>query len=108
MLTGEPPFTGATAQAVIAKRFVSPIPKVRVTRDVPEALDDALTRVLSRTPVDRFATGAQFVEALRQVSGVGGSSQATVPTARTPPASAVRKAIAVLFFFNDTATTENE
>ena len=28
MLTGEPPFTGATPQAVIAKRFVSPIPKV--------------------------------------------------------------------------------
>jgi eukaryotic-like serine/threonine-protein kinase len=108
MLTGEPPFTGATAQAVIAKRFVSPIPKVRVTRDVPEALDDALTRVLSRTPVDRFATGAQFVEALRQVNGVGGSAQATVPTGRTPPASAARKAIAVLPLANMSADPENE
>src|SRR6476469_6080559 len=108
MLTGEPPFTGATAQAVIAKRFVSPIPKVRVTRDVPEALDDALTRVLSRTPVDRFATGAQFVEALRQVNGAGASAQATVPTARTPPASATRKAIAVLPLANMSADPENE
>ena len=71
MLTGEPPFTGATAQAIIAKRFVSPIPKVRVTRDVPEAVDDALTRALARTPVDRFPTAAQFVEALRQVERVG-------------------------------------
>ena len=86
MLTGEPPFTGASAQAIIAKRFVSPIPKVRVTRDVPEAVDDALTRALARTPVDRFPTAAQFVEALRQVNGVGGSAQATVPTGRTPPA----------------------
>jgi eukaryotic-like serine/threonine-protein kinase len=108
MLTGEPPFTGATPQAVIAKRFVSPIPRVRVTRDVPEALDDALTRVLSRTPVDRFATGAQFVEALRLVNGVGGSAQATVPTGRTPPASATRKAIAVLPLANMSADPENE
>ncbi len=69
MLTGEPPFTGATAQAIIAKRFVSPSPKVRVTRDVPEAVDDALTRALARTPVDRFPTAAQFAEALRQHNG---------------------------------------
>jgi serine/threonine-protein kinase len=108
MLTGEPPFTGATPQAVIAKRFVSPIPKVGVTRDVPGALDDALTRVLSRTPVDRFATGAQFIEALRLVNGVSGSAQATVPTGRTPPASAARKAIAVLPLANMSADPENE
>ncbi len=109
MLTGEPPFTGATAQAVIAKRFVSPIPKVRVTRDVPEAVDDALTRALARTPVDRFATAAQFGEALRQVNGAGGSAQATVPTGRTPPgAPAARKAIAVLPLANMSADPENE
>ena len=109
MLTGEPPFTGATAQAIIAKRFVSPVPKVRVTRDVPEALDSALTRVLARTPVDRFATAAQFAEALRQVNGVGGSAQATVPSGRTPPgAAAARKAIAVLPLANMSADPENE
>ena len=38
MLAGEPPFTGATAQIIISKRFASPIPKVRAARDVPEAL----------------------------------------------------------------------
>jgi eukaryotic-like serine/threonine-protein kinase len=108
MLTGEPPFTGATPQAVIAKRFVAPIPKVRVTRDVPEAVDEALTRVLSRTPVDRFTTGAQFVEALRQVNGAGGAAQATVPSGRTPRATATRKAIAVLPLANMSADPENE
>ena len=48
MLTGEPPFTGPTAQAIIAKRFVSPIPQVRATRDVPEAVDDGGARARSR------------------------------------------------------------
>ena len=101
MLTGEPPFTGATPQAVIAKRFVSPIPKVRVARDVPEAVDDALTRALARTPVDRFATAAEFAEALRQVNG----ARMTVPT---PAPSSARKAIAVLPLANMSADPENE
>ena len=67
MLTGEPPFTGPTAQAIIAKRFVSPVPSVRTTRDVPEAVDAAVSRALSRTPVDRYRTGAEFATALRTV-----------------------------------------
>jgi serine/threonine-protein kinase len=54
MLTGEPPLTGPNAQAVITKRFIAPIPHVRAMRDVPEQLDQAVTRALARTPVDRF------------------------------------------------------
>jgi serine/threonine protein kinase len=105
MLTGEPPFTGATAQAIIAKRFVSPIPKVRVTRDVPEAIDAAVSRALSRTPVDRFPTAAQFIEALRQINGLD-SSAATVATSRA--AAPAPKAIAVLPLSNMSADPENE
>ena len=93
MLSGEPPFTGPTAQAIIAKRFVSPIPKVRTTRDVPEAVDEAVTRALSRTPVDRFPTAAEFAEALR------GTKSAPAPTP---------KAIAVLPLANRSADPENE
>jgi serine/threonine-protein kinase len=105
MLTGEPPFTGATAQAIIAKRFISPIPRVRVTRDVPEAVDDALTRALARTPVDRFPTAAQFADALR-ANQLATPAQATVATGRT--AASAAKAIAVLPLSNMSADPENE
>ncbi|MEX1185412.1 MAG: protein kinase [Gemmatimonadaceae bacterium] len=106
MLTGEPPFTGATAQAIIAKRFVSPIPSVRTARDVPVEVDDALSRALSRTPVDRFPTTADFAEALRQISTDAGRAPVR---GHEPQASAdANKAIAVLPFANMSADPENE
>ncbi len=66
MLAGEPPFTGQTAAAVIAKRLGSPTPQIRVVRNgVPESVDLALRTAMQRSPADRFATVTQFVEALR-------------------------------------------
>ncbi|MFL5494070.1 MAG: protein kinase domain-containing protein [Gemmatimonadales bacterium] len=66
MLAGEPPHTGPTAQAVIAKRIADPVPSVRRVREtVPPALDLALIRALAKAPADRFATGAEFAAALR-------------------------------------------
>src|SRR5207302_113024 len=65
MLVGEPPYTGASAQVVIAKRFTDPVPSVRRLREtVPSAIDSAITRALAKAPTDRFATAAQFGEAL--------------------------------------------
>jgi serine/threonine protein kinase/tetratricopeptide (TPR) repeat protein len=107
MLAGEPPFTGPTAQAVIAKRFVAPIPKVRATRDVPELVDAAITRALSRTPVDRFPTAAEFAEVLRQIARDGGAAPLRTPTASQKAAPAQRS-IAVLPLINRSADPENE
>ncbi len=78
MLAGEPPFTGISAQAIIAKRFVSPIPRVRTTRDVPESVDAAVTRALARTPVDRFPSAAEFAAALRDITRDGAHGAALV------------------------------
>ena len=91
MLTGEPPFTGPTPQAIIAKRFVSPIPRVRITRDVPQEVDEAVNRALSRTPVDRFPTAAEFAEALKGLARDGRRS--TPESVKGTPSV---KAIAVL------------
>ena len=65
MLAGEPPYTGASAQVVIAKRFTDPVPSVRRLREgVPPAIDAAVSRALAKAAVDRFATAALFAEAL--------------------------------------------
>jgi len=106
MLTGEPPFTGPNAQAVIAKRFVAPVPSVRATRDVPEAVDAALMRALARTPVDRYRNGAEFAEALRLL--LRGGDSATGYAVAQAKQSTAPKAIAVLPLANMSADPENE
>src|SRR5262249_29706252 len=64
MLAGEPPYSGPTAQAVIAKRLTLPIPPLRALRAVPPALEAAVTRALAKAPADRFATAGEFARAL--------------------------------------------
>src|SRR5437660_257804 len=64
MLAGEPPYTGPTAQAIIAKRFSEPAPHLRTVRDVPEGVEQAVTKALAKVPAARFATAAQFGSAL--------------------------------------------
>ncbi len=97
MLTGEQPFTGATAQAIIAKRFAHTPPPVTAARDaVPTPVSQAISKLLERTPADRFATGAQLLETLR-------SGQTATPAAQ----DADEKSIAVLPFANMSADPEN-
>jgi serine/threonine protein kinase/WD40 repeat protein len=64
MLAGEPPYTGPSAQAIIAKRFSEPIPHVSVLRAVPAGVEAAIMRALSKSPADRFATVGEFSKAL--------------------------------------------
>ncbi len=65
LLSGEPPYTGATAQQIIVKRFTDPVPTVRRVRpNVPETVDHAIQRALAPIPADRFATPGQFAQAL--------------------------------------------
>ena len=74
MLAGEPPFTGPTPQAVIAKRVLEPVPHVRTLRDsVPEPVEQALTRALAKAPADRFATAAEFARALAHAGASAGA-----------------------------------
>ncbi len=64
MLAGEPPYTGPTAQAIIAKRLTEPIPHLGTVRRVSPAVEAAVTKGLAKTPADRFATAGAFAAAL--------------------------------------------
>jgi tetratricopeptide (TPR) repeat protein len=79
MLAGEPPFTGNTAQSVIAKRLSESPPSVTTLRDtVPTALDACLTKALARSSADRYESAAAFATALTD------DPRATTRIATTP------------------------
>jgi TolB-like protein len=83
MLVGEPPFTGATPQAVIAKRFIGEVPRVRRLRpSVPDSVERAITQALAPVAADRFASTAELARALQ--------STVVPPTATVPVAPLVR------------------
>ncbi|MDH3290875.1 MAG: SUMF1/EgtB/PvdO family nonheme iron enzyme [Gemmatimonadota bacterium] len=64
LLTGEPPFTGPTAQAVIAHSLVDAPRSARALRqELPTEIDAALTRALAKQPEARFDTPRAFLDA---------------------------------------------
>jgi tRNA A-37 threonylcarbamoyl transferase component Bud32 len=65
MLTGEPPFNGPSAQAVLARHVLDPVPPLRTVRSaVPEHTERAVKRALGKVPADRFDNAEDFAQAL--------------------------------------------
>src|SRR5437764_2804460 len=65
MLAGHPPFLGGTAQEILARHTMDPVPSLRTARaTVPGVVERALARALAKLPADRYATALQFAEAL--------------------------------------------
>ena len=81
MLAGEPPFTGATAQAVVA-RVITEQPKSLKAqrRSIPPGVDEAVRTALEKLPADRFESAGEFARAL---SGGQTNDRSRVPV-RTP------------------------
>jgi serine/threonine-protein kinase len=79
MLTGQPPFTGASPMSVITKHLTEVPPNVHTLRgDVPPALANTLAKALAKKPADRFQTAQAFRDAL------GGRYVATTETRGLP------------------------
>jgi serine/threonine-protein kinase len=82
MLAGEPPFTGATVQTVIAKRLSGEVPRLRHARpSVPESIEQAVTRALAPLAADRFTSAGEFARALQP----GVPTPTGTPTSRPMP-----------------------
>ncbi len=83
MLSGEPPHTGATVQAIIA-RVITDTPKsLRLSRaSVPEHVDLAVAQALEKVPADRFDTAKEFAEVLQGQKPITASRTAASAAAR--------------------------
>ncbi len=100
MLAGEPPFTGPTAQAIIARVLTEePRPLALQRRTVPPHVDTAVRVALAKLPADRFATAGAFAAALANPGFRTTSATLPRPAAgpsRRPTATVVLAAIAVV------------
>ena len=87
MLAGEPPFSGASAQAIIAKRMSGEVPSIRRVRPtLPEPIDATVRKALALVPADRFATAAAFDKALDTAERANTSAMpAVAPLPRRKP-----------------------
>jgi len=75
MLTGEPPFTGPSAQAIIARVMTEHPRAITLQRHtVPATLEAVVLKALEKLPADRFETAAAFGESLRNPPPVAATS----------------------------------
>ncbi|MGH7703862.1 MAG: protein kinase domain-containing protein [Gemmatimonadales bacterium] len=103
MLAGQPPFSGLNSRATMARHAVDPVPSLRALRaNVPASMEQAILKALAKEPAERFATTAEFAEALVTpgpvLADIGFRSAGAGRT----------RAIAVLPFVNASPDPENE
>jgi serine/threonine-protein kinase len=79
MLAGEPPFTGRSAQAILARRLNESVPPLRTLRDVPEQVQRVVNTALARSPADRFPSASSFAGALETAAGARTRAQGLKP-----------------------------
>jgi serine/threonine-protein kinase len=86
MLLGEPPFTGPTAQSIVAKVMTEkPAPLLPRRDRIPPHVEDAVLTALEKLPADRFGSAAQFAEALSDDTGTQGRKVTrALPASRRP------------------------
>ena len=99
MLAGQPPFSGATLEAIVHQHLAVPAPAITNFRPaVPAEVVSILARALAKSPADRFSPAAQFGEALGQ-SALRGAQQVVGWKARNTILVAVIYLIAALGLF---------
>ncbi|HET7622950.1 MAG TPA: serine/threonine-protein kinase [Gemmatimonadaceae bacterium] len=110
MLAGQPPFSGPTAMALLARHSLDNVPSLKIVRGtVPDAVEDAIVRAMAKVPADRFHSATDFAAALTDHEGAArrrqeslaaqaiaaNTVQQMVPRARRRKTLAIAAAIAV-------------
>jgi eukaryotic-like serine/threonine-protein kinase len=81
MLLGEPPFTGPTAQAIVARVLTEKPASLTQRRErVPAHVEEAVHTALEKLPADRWESAGEFVAALQGRVAANG----TFPNHRRP------------------------
>ena len=94
ILSGKKAFTGSTAQSVLSKRFTDPVPSLRkVEPSVPDEIDEAVSKALSKEPRERYDTSGEFAKALIWPKASTPSEQTTVKPAVAPKSTLTRRRI---------------
>ncbi|WP_309671269.1 protein kinase [Gemmatimonas sp.] len=95
MLAGEPPFTGPTMQAIVAKVLATdPVPVTELRKSVPEHVWEAVATALEKLPADRHASAEKFAMALGDTAGTARrQSGARASSAHTSRSSTARRAL---------------
>jgi tetratricopeptide (TPR) repeat protein len=89
MLTGETPFRGPTAQALIAAQLTrTPAPVTDIRPNVPPALSAAVARCLEKLPADRYQKAEDLLAALDAAATLPAITAATGVASATLPARA--------------------
>jgi serine/threonine protein kinase/Flp pilus assembly protein TadD len=102
VLSGRKAFEGSTAQAVLSKRFSDPVPSLKsVEAGIPDEINEAISKALSKEPRERYTTSGEFAKALIWPKVSTPADQAAVKQATAP------KSIAVLPFTDMSAEREN-
>ena len=112
MLAGEPPHTGPTAQAIIARAMTAPTPTLRTLRPtVPLQVDEIVQRATAKVPGDRFQAAGEMHAAIADAQTLG-RPDALKPRRRVAVMAAiavmaVMAVLAVLFMRNRNAGAQS-
>jgi eukaryotic-like serine/threonine-protein kinase len=80
LLTGEKPFTGESTTTIMYKVLrEDPVPPTELNLSLPPALDAVMKKALAKPPAQRFQSGSEFAQALRNAL----ADQAEVPLQTT-------------------------
>ena len=97
MLSGEPPFTGSTPQAISARHQLERPRDLRVVRpDLPPAIQQAVGRALAKVPADRYTSATEFRDTLNRLRATSEAFGTAQTTRRVPWLAAATAVVAIL------------